>query len=142
LAAEVFVDTGAWYALQVPDDRWHAEAATAFRVLLDRGLTLVTTNLIVGETYTLLRRTHDHATAFRFVDGLSASARLHSVHVDPGIERAAYEVLRRFSDQEFSFVDGASFAVMRRRKTRFAFAFDVHFATAGFVRIPVDQLEP
>ena len=107
-----------------------------------RGLTLVTTNLVVAETYTLLRRTHDHAAAFRFLDGLSASPRVEKVLVDAAIDRAAYDVLRRFDDQEFSFVDGVSFAVMRRRRVRLAFAFDVHFATAGFVRVPLDQVEP
>jgi uncharacterized protein len=142
LATQVFVDTGAWYALQVPDDRWHDDAAAAFRVLLGRGLTLLTTSFVVAETYTLLRRTHDHGTAFRFLDGLSASPRVEKVQVDAAIDRAAYDVLRRFDDQELSFVDGVSFAVMRRRRIRLAFAFDVHFATAGFVRIPLDQREP
>jgi hypothetical protein len=28
---------------------------------------------------------------------------------------------------------------MRRRRLRAAFAFDRHFAVAGFVRVPVDQ---
>jgi predicted nucleic acid-binding protein len=142
MASEVFVDTGAWYAVQVPDDRWHTEATAALRALFAQGLTLVTTNLVVGETYSLLRRTHDHAAAFRFVDALEKSARLLRIHVDEATERSAYDLLRRFQDQRFSFVDGTSFAVMRRRKLRVAFAFDVHFATAGFVRIPVDEKEP
>jgi len=42
----------------------------------------------------------------------------------------------------FSFVDGVSFAVMRQRKLRSAFAFDAHFATAGFSRVPVDARDP
>ena len=42
------------------------------------------------------------------------------------------------ADQEFSFVDATSFAVMRGERIRHAFAFDQHFATAGFTRIPVD----
>ena len=43
-----------------------------------------------------------------------------------------------YSDHPFSFVDGTSFALMRQQRIRFAFAFDTHFATAGFVRIPMD----
>jgi predicted nucleic acid-binding protein len=35
-------------------------------------------------------------------------------------------------------VDGTSFALMRRRKIRHAFAFDRHFASAGFIRVPLD----
>lgn len=142
MASEVFVDTGAWYAVQVPDDRWHKAAAAALSSLLASRVTLVTTNLVVGETYTLLRRTHDHATAFRFIDRISASSRLTTVVVDEAQDRAAYDLLRRFRDQAFSYVDGVSFAVMKLRRMRLAFAFDVHFRTAGFVRIPTDQREP
>jgi len=43
------------------DDQWHSEASATLPMLIGRGVTLVTTNLVVGETYSLLRRTHDHA---------------------------------------------------------------------------------
>jgi len=138
MTSEVFVDTGAWYALQVPDDRWHASAAETLPVTLSRGIRLVTTNCVAGETYTLLRRTHGHRAAWRFRETLLQSPRLKWVHVDERTEREAYELLKRFDDQAFSFVDGTSFAVMRRLRTRVAFAYDVHFATAGFTRIPLD----
>ena len=142
MAAEVFVDTGAWYAVQVPDDRWHEAAAGALSALVSSGLTLVTTNAVIGETYTLLRMTHDHAAAIGFVNRLGSSARVLKVYIDDAIERSAYELLKRFDDQTFSYVDAASFVVMKRRRIRQAFAFDAHFATAGFVRIPLDQAEP
>jgi predicted nucleic acid-binding protein len=35
-------------------------------------------------------------------------------------------------------VDATSFAFMRAERIRHAFAFDSHFATAGFLRVPVD----
>lgn len=141
MSREVFVDTGAWFALQVPDDAWHAPAAFALQRILGQGRTLLTTNLVVGETYSLLVRTHGHAAAWRFLDVLARSPRLQRIHVDTKAEQEAYELLRRFADQAFSYVDGTSFAVMRRRRLREAFAFDRHFATAGFLRIPVD-VEP
>ena len=40
--------------------------------------------------------------------------------------------MARFSDQAFSLVDAVSFEVMRRNKVTHAFAFDRHFAIAGF----------
>ena len=76
----VFVDTGAWFAVQVQDDAHHTEQ----------------------------------------------------------VERQAYEILERFADHPFSFVDATSFALMRQQRTRHAFAFDIHFATAGFLRVPAD----
>ncbi|MBI4701024.1 MAG: type II toxin-antitoxin system VapC family toxin [Deltaproteobacteria bacterium] len=136
---ELFVDTGAWYALQVPDDAWHAQAAQTLARVVARALPLVTTNLVVGETYSLLVRTHGTTVARRFLQAVAGSPRLIRVFVDEATEREGYELLRRYADHAFSYVDGTSFAVMRRRRTRSAFAFDRHFATAGFVRIPVDE---
>ena len=136
---EVFVDTGAWYAVQVPDDHWHEPAARALRLLLDRGSSLVTTNLVVGETYTLLRRTAGAVAAFGFADRLTRSTKLVTVHVDEDTEARAWELLRRFDDHDLSFVDATSFVVMKQRRLTRAFAFDRHFVTAGFMRIPVDE---
>ena len=139
ISREIFVDTGAWFAVQVPDDRWHESAARTLRSLLARRRPLVTTNLVVAETYTLLRRTAGAGAAFGFVDRLARTTRLVTVHVDEDLETDAWQLLRRFDDHDFSFVDAASFAVMRRRQVTRAFAFDRHFAVAGFVRVPVDE---
>jgi uncharacterized protein len=139
VAAELFVDTGAWVALQDPTDQWHGEASAALKAVLARSHLLVTTNLVVGETYTFLRRTAGHEAAFRFIATLERSPRLTLVHVDEELERQAFALLRRYRDQAFSFVDGASFVVMRERRIRRALAFDSHFAAAGFVRVPQDE---
>jgi predicted nucleic acid-binding protein len=134
----VFVDTGAWYSLQVADDEWHAAAVAALDALIAGPNILVTSNHVVGETYTLLRITCGHAPALRFLDGLEATRRLERVFVSPEVEARAYRLLRQYADQVFSFVDATSFAVMRTERIRHAFAFDQHFATAGFTRVPVD----
>jgi predicted nucleic acid-binding protein len=139
---ELFVDTGAWYALQVPDDAHHEAAAQSLTAIVARGLRLCTSNLVVGETYTLLIATHGHAAAWRFVDQVTRSPRVERVSLDSSIESEAWDILRRFADQPFSFVDGTSFAIMRKRRLRLALAFDRHFATAGFVRIPEDAPVP
>jgi predicted nucleic acid-binding protein len=135
----LFVDTGAWYALQVPDDDWHEDAASTMRAIVERGLALATSNLVVGETYTLLVRTHGNEAGWRFVETVRQSPRLEIVTLDAGAEREAWAILRKFSDQDFSFVDGTSFAIMRKRRFKAAFAFDRHFASAGFLRVPADQ---
>lgn len=138
MSAAVFVDTGAWVALAVPDDRWHQAARGALEALVRLRLPLVTTSHVLGETYTLLMRWRGHAAAWRFRDGLDASARLEIVHCGPELEREAWALLRKCEDQAFSFVDAVSFAAMKRRRMHRAFAFDVHFAAAGFERVPLD----
>lgn len=138
MSSALFVDTGAWYAALSPTDKWHDEAARLLKGVSKRKVSLVTSNLVVGETYTLLVVTRGHDAAWRFMDVLGLSARLEIARVEPEIEREAWAILKRFSDQDFSFVDGTSFALMRKRKLQRAFAFDRHFATAGFVRVPRD----
>ena len=139
MAMDIFVDTGAWYAIQDADDRWHAEAAATLKALVARGARLITSNHVVGETYTLLVRTQGHAAAFRFVETLGASGRVTLTYIDEATEREAFALLRRFADQAFSFVDGTSFALMHKRRLRKAFAFDRHFSVAGFIRLPIDE---
>jgi uncharacterized protein len=132
----VFVDTGAWFALQVEDDAHHAAARRTFPVLMAVCRSLVTSNLVIGETYTLLRMTAEHAEAQRFIEKIKQSAKLERVFVTESGEQQAYQLLQRYADQPFSFVDATSFVIMRQQRIRYAFAFDRHFVTAGFLRIP------
>ena len=125
-----FVDTSFWVALLVPRDPHHDEAATSWRKVLT---TLLTTNHVVGETWTFLRRRAGHAPAVAFLDAVERSERLVVVAVDEEIERAAFAWLRRHDERQYSFVDATSFEMMRRRRLNEALAFDGEFAAAGFV---------
>ena len=89
----VFVDSGAWFAIQVADDAHHAAASEALPALLEGSKTLVTSNLVVGETYTLLRLAKGHREARRFLDKLALSGKLERVFVSEHVERNAYEIL-------------------------------------------------
>jgi uncharacterized protein len=136
---ELFVDTGAWFAVQTPDDRWHEAAASTLRWVVSNEVVLVTTNHVVGETYTLLRVRQGLAAARRFITALRESPRVIRLHVGEDLERQAWTLLEQFEDQAFSFVDGTSFVTMKHRDLSQAFAFDQHFRTAGFRRVPVDN---
>jgi predicted nucleic acid-binding protein len=135
---DVFVDTGAWFATQAMDDAHYAEACETLPTILEAARTLVTSNLVIGETYTLMRLTKGYKEAKRFLDTLTQSQKLEHLFCTEQVEQEAYEILHQYADHAFSYVDATSFAVMRRRRIKHAFAFDVHFRTAGFVRIPVD----
>ena len=134
----VFIDTGAWFAVQVADDAHHETAGDTFGQLLGGERALVTSNLVIGETYTLLRVSKGYRAAKRFLDLLAQSRRVDRLFITEPLERQAYGILDRFADHPFSFVDATSFAVMRQQRIQHAFAFDAHFVTAGFLRIPQD----
>ena len=134
----VFVDSGAWFAAQVVGDAHHEEAASTLRGLLALPTVLVTTNQVVGETYTLLRVTRGYEACRRFLESLDHTRRLERMFVSQDLERRAFAILDRYRDHDFSFVDATSFAFMRAERIRHAFAFDSHFAAAGFLRVPAD----
>jgi uncharacterized protein len=134
----IFVDTGAWFAAQVVGDAHHEAAALALRSLIALPTVLVTTNQVVGETYTLLRVTRGYDACRRFLDSLDRTSRIEHTFISQDLERRAFAILDRYQDHDFSFVDATSFAFMRAERIRHAFAFDSHFAAAGFFRVPAD----
>ena len=133
---EVFVDSSAWIAVTVETEQYHRVAIDAYRLLLQRSIVLITTNLAISEAYISIRRHGGHAAAVRFLESIRQSPRVIKVYSDEALEADAEQILLRHADQDFSFVDAVSFAVMHSRGIADAFAFDHHFQTAGFTVIP------
>lgn len=126
-----FVDTSYWVALRLRRDANHQDAVR----LWSPGRALLTTNHVIGETWTFLRRRDGHAPAVAFVDAVESAGWLTVVHVDEGMEREARAWLRRHAERVYSFVDATSFVVMRRERLREVLAFDGDFSAAGFIEI-------
>ena len=124
-----FVDTSYWVALRLRRDANHDIAVQ----LWAPGQPLLTTNHVVGETWTFLRRRDGHPSAVAYLDAVEAADWLTVVHVEEATERDARDWLRRHGERAYSFVDATSFAVMRRERLREALAFDGDFSAAGFV---------
>jgi predicted nucleic acid-binding protein len=132
VSAEVFVDTSAWYPLAVAADPAHAGLSDALRARVRAGRRVVTTNLVVAETHAMLVRRAGRRAALAFVRtvGLPPNAVVWST---PDLEeRAVTDWLERFRDQDFSFADAVSLAVMAERGIEEALALDRHFTVAGF----------
>jgi predicted nucleic acid-binding protein len=119
-------------ALQAVRDERHHEASALW---YDRAGPLITTNHVLGETWTFLRRAGNHRLAIGFLDRVLALSPLVIHHVDERLETEAWNWLRRRDEREYSFVDATSFAIMRRLRIREALAFDGDFAAAGFVEL-------
>lgn len=125
-----FVDTSFWVALRFARDSRHPDA----RALWEAGPgSLVTTSLVLGETWTFLTRRAGHRRAVEFEAAAGTLGNLSVRHVDEELESEAWRWLRRHDERPYSFVDATSFALMRRLRVREALAFDGDFAAAGFV---------
>jgi uncharacterized protein len=127
-----FVDTSFWVALRFARDERHQDA----RQIWEEGPgALLTTDAVIGETWTFLRRRAGHARAVQFLDAAIRLPKLTIRHVDEDTVGDAWRWLRRRDERDYSFVDATSFALMRRLRLREALAFDGDFASAGFVEV-------
>jgi predicted nucleic acid-binding protein len=129
----IFVDTSFWVGLHNARDQRHGQATQLLAEHTD--VALVTSDQVRGETWTFLRRRAGHRAAVAFLDVLNASPRVTIEAVTATDQDLALAWLRQHDEREFSFVDATSFAVMRRRRLREAFAFDGDFAAAGFLEL-------
>jgi predicted nucleic acid-binding protein len=132
VAGEFFVDTSAWYPLLVTSHPDHARLAATLRILISAHRRVVTTNLVVAETHVLLMRRVGRPTALRFARTVDEPPNV-VVRSTRELEGAATtQWLARYADQDFSFADAVSFAVMTERRIRDVLSLDHHFAVAGF----------
>jgi uncharacterized protein len=129
----IFVDTSFWVALRNRRDTHH----TGARELLSSSdlRPLLTTNHVIGETWTFLRRRAGHDSAIAFLDVIGRSERLAIEHVTERLEDQALRWLRRQDEREYSFVGATSFQVMSASRIDSALTFDADFSAAGFVEL-------
>jgi predicted nucleic acid-binding protein len=125
----VFVDTSAFYSLADRNDTAHAHAARIAERL--RGDDLVTTDLVLAESWLLTRSRLGRGAALRMWQAIrGGAARVETIRSDD-LDRA-WQIAGEFRDQDFSLIDCASFALIERLGIRHAFSFDRDFTVFRF----------
>lgn len=84
--------------------------------LLEQGHAFVTSNFVLDETITLIRYRIGHRAAVDFwhlLKELISDGLLSLIRIDEGHEAAAWQIFEKHTDQDFSYTDCTSFAVMR-----------------------------
>jgi len=129
----VFVDTGAWIALALANDPLHERARLAWERLRGSGARLFTSIPVIIETFTFLDRNTTKNVAIAWKNAVADLPRVVDVLECRGADlKAAWAVIETTNLHKLSLVDAISFALMSREGLRAAFAFDHHFASAGF----------
>ena len=136
MAEEIFVDSGAWVAIANKGDTFHSVAINIYPQVLMKYRHLMTTNFVVAEAHVIIRNELGHRAAIDFLEGIRASPRIERVMSALDLEAEAEKILRKYDDQDFSYTDAVSFALMKARRIREAFAFDKHFSAMGFLCVP------
>lgn len=128
----VFVDTGAWIALALARDPFHARAREVWNSLQGAGARLLTSVPVILETFTFLDRNTVRDVALAWQDSLAQVSGLRILTVTPADLEEAWPFFQRRDLHKLSAVDATSFVLMSHEKIRTAFTFDHHFAMAGF----------
>jgi len=127
------VDTSALLALARSNDQYHDEAVRIAERHLDSGGRFLGTTLILAELYSHLLYLRGSRSARVALQQLLEDSAHSWIAVDVDlVQAAAVNWLTRFPDQSLSLVDAVSFEVMRRHRTKRAFAFDHHFEIVGY----------
>ena len=134
----VFIDTGAYIALTDRSDQHHIEATKLAQHISANHLRRVTTNYVLLEAYTWIRRRLGHTAVTTFGTSIHRDirrGRMTVVYVNQSLDKAGWDIMRKYHDQEFSFVDCVSFAWLNQNSSVEVFAFDQHFMWMGFPNV-------
>jgi len=123
----LFVDSSTFFAAVDAGDERHADA----RHVLARGDTLLTSDHVLAETWSLIDLRLGWSAAERFWAGVRAGS-VGIEHVVPADLEAAWMMGEAFPDQGFSLTDRTSFAVMLRLGVHRAASLDKDFAVFRF----------
>lgn len=129
----IFLDTSFLVAYAISRDSKHADALALSKTFSTGAL--VTSTLVLGETWTSLRRRIGHARTRGWIDAVRALEHSRIERIDPVLEDQAWAWLGVHDERPYSFVDATSFALMRKLRIKEALAFDGDFAAAGFVEL-------
>ncbi|MFH0975824.1 MAG: PIN domain-containing protein [Spirochaetota bacterium] len=129
----IFIDTSAFYASFDPKDANYHIALDFFQEIRENTLyRLYAANLVFYETITLVRARIGITESIAFGQNLFQSKGIRNIFVDRELEAKALNIFNSHKDKDYSFVDCASFSVMKELDITKAFSFDSHFKQFGF----------
>lgn len=134
MTSSLFVDTAGWGDIVDPGQDFHELAVKLYRDSRVRGTTLVTTSYVIAELVALLTSPFHIARprVISFINGLKQSPFVEIIFIDQARDDAAWNLLTRRQDKEWSLADCASFLVMKELNLTDALTSDHHFEQAGF----------
>ncbi len=124
----ILADTSFIYALLDRNDNNFSQAVASLRTLAEKRWEPFLTNFVVAEVYALILSRLGRDVAFSWLEKSIWPVE----RVGAEDEVAAREILRRYKDKSFSYVDACSFAVLNRLGCRRVLGFDAHFRQYGF----------
>ena len=124
---EAYVDTSALIAFADRSDTYHL----VFRRLFAKPPGLVTTSLVIAEGHAWFLRRYDRTRALQLIAMIEDMAPLEVSGVGRKEQKAATELLRRFSDQDLTMTDAVGLHLMKSQRIRACWSTDFHLGLTG-----------
>lgn len=128
----VFLDTSYALALLNSSDRHHASAVQWATTIANRGVQLITSEIIFLEIGNSFSRVREWPRARRLIEAPRASKDVDVFVLSEGLFASGWELRCRREDKDWGLVDCTSFEIMHQCGIRAALTADKHFIQAGF----------
>ena len=128
----VFGDSSGFISAFDRNDANHGTSAEVWHELATHGVRIITTNMVMAETVTYLRRRAGWAISNKLGELFLSSSVIELVLITREQLAAGWHDFVKNADPKLSLCDALSFIVMRERSLRRVLTYDKHFAHAGF----------
>lgn len=133
----IIVDTSAWLCL-FDKNAIGTESKLAKQYYESNKDTLLVTDLIIEETHKwLVHHAFPPKNAWVILDAFISQKFAQIVPIEENDRREANKLVEKYLDQQLSFTDSITVAIMRRLRLKKVFSFDRHFDLfKGVERLP------
>jgi len=124
---EAYVDTSALIAFADRSDTYHS----LFKRLFADPPPLLTTSLVIAEGHGWFLKRYDRTKALEFLNMVEIMKPLRITSVGIEQQKAATDLLRKFSDQDLTLTDATGLHLMKFRRIRICWSTDFHLGLTG-----------
>jgi predicted nucleic acid-binding protein len=140
--SDVFFDTSGWVAVVDKRDALHEKFDSFYVKLITKGGTVVTTDYVLAETFTLIRRRLGPHVLLSFSNAILKGITSHKIKLERVSEQRfwhAWKMMYKYEEKlDVSFFDLTSFVVMLELRLKKVFTGDRDFekVNLGFKLVP------
>jgi predicted nucleic acid-binding protein len=136
---KIFIDEIAWLAIVDNNHSLHLPMKEQLKYFLDGGHRFYTTNVIIGNTVSKIKKSKGVNKAIQFyniLDEAWVGTHLHFLWIGRRTQRDATKLFKKFPESKLSLFDFANIVLMNRRNIRFIMTDNPDYDKMGFKRIP------
>ncbi len=124
---KAYVDTSALIAFLDRSDSYHV----LFLRLFSDPPKLVTTPIVIAEGHGWFLKRYDRRRALEFLSLVEALSPMNLVAVGEREQKAATELLRKYSDQDLTLTDAVGLHLMKAHRIKSCWSTDFHLGLTG-----------